>query len=132
MFDTALVREILSKILIAVDRVESRSAVIHHPDDFLVSPAGLEKLDSICMMLIAIGESLKNLDKVTKGQLLARYPEVDWQGAKGARDILAHHYFDVNAEAIFGICRKHIPGLRSAIEDMLHELSSQEPAHDRE
>jgi len=34
-------------------------------DDFLVSEPGLEKLDAICMQLIAIGESLKNLDKIT-------------------------------------------------------------------
>ena len=44
-------------------------------------------------MLIAIGESLKNLDKITGGSLLAKYPEVDWKGAKGARDIISHHYF---------------------------------------
>jgi uncharacterized protein with HEPN domain len=40
------------------------------------------------MMLIAIGESLKNLDKVTGGTLFSRYPEVDWKGAKGIRDII--------------------------------------------
>jgi len=30
---------------------------------FTVTPEGMEKLDSICMQLIAIGESLKNIDK---------------------------------------------------------------------
>ena len=36
-----------------------------------------EKLDSICMQLIAIGEGLKNLDKVTHDFLLPRYPQVE-------------------------------------------------------
>ena len=30
-----------------------------------------------------IGESLKNLDKVTGGRLLSKYSEIDWKGAKG-------------------------------------------------
>jgi len=37
----------------------------------------MEKLDSICMLLIAIGESLKNIDKITKKSLLKQYPEID-------------------------------------------------------
>ena len=43
------------------------------------------------MMLIVIGESLKNLDKITDRKLLPQYSEVDWKKAKGMRDILTHH-----------------------------------------
>ena len=31
------------------------------------------------MLLITIGENLKNLDKVTHGQLLSEYPEIEWE-----------------------------------------------------
>lgn len=34
-------------------------------------------------------ESLKNLDKITGGELLARYPEVDWKKANGSHDFVA-------------------------------------------
>ncbi|MEL6398547.1 MAG: HepT-like ribonuclease domain-containing protein [Cyanobacteria bacterium J06626_4] len=37
-------------------------------------------------------------------ELLAAYPDVDWKGAKGTRDILSHHYDDVDAEVVFDIC----------------------------
>jgi len=74
------------------------------------------------MMIIAIGESLKQLDKITHGNLLIRYPDVDWKGAKGARDIISHHYFDLNAEAVFGICSKDIPTLISTLETMIKDL----------
>ncbi len=100
MFDTELVNEILSQILTAAHRVERRCKGIFEPDDFLVSDAGIDRLDAICMMLIAIGESLKNLDRVTDGKLLVKFPEVDWKGAKGMRDIISHHYFDLNAEVV--------------------------------
>jgi len=111
MFDAELVNEILSQILTAAHRVERRCKGIFEPDDFLVSDAGIDRLDAICMMLIAIGESLKNLDRVTDGKLLVKFPEVDWKGAKGMRDIISHHYFDLNAEVVFYICKDRIPGL---------------------
>lgn len=111
MFDRELVKEILRQILAAATRIERRFKDIHNSDDFLQSDAGIDKLDAICMMLIAIGENLKNLDKVTEGELLVKYPEVDWKGAKGMRDIVSHHYFDLNAEVIFPVCKDRIPGL---------------------
>ncbi len=111
MFDSELAKEILNQILTAARRIERRYEDIHVPDDFLLSDAGIDKLDAICMMLIAIGENLKNLDKITDQKLLLQYPEVDWKGAKGMRDIISHHYFDLNAEVVFSICRDRIPGL---------------------
>lgn len=74
------------------------------------------------MMLIVIGESLKNLDKITEGKLLPLYPEVDWKKAKGMRDILTHHYADINAEAVFNTCNEKIPQLLKTIRKMTEEL----------
>jgi uncharacterized protein with HEPN domain len=118
MFDKELVREILSQVLTAANRIERRGASIRTPDDFLASDEGLDKLDAICMMLIAIGENLKNLDKITGGTLLTQHPEVDWKGAKGMRDIISHHYFDLNAEVVFTVCTERIPSLIKAITKM--------------
>ena len=68
------------------------------------------------------GNHWKNLDKITGGTLLTRYPEVDWKGAKGMRDIISHHYFDLNAEVVFTICREHISSLIKAITKMKDEM----------
>ncbi len=122
MFDTELVNEILSQILTAAHRVERRCEGIFEPDDFLVSDAGIDRLDAICMMLITIGESLKNLDRVTDGKFLVKFPEVDWKGAKGMRDIISHHYFDLNAEVVFSICKERIPGLIETTTKMKKSL----------
>ena len=45
------------------------------------------------MLLIAIDEGLKNIDKITNGSLLSTYPEINWKGAKAMRDIISHQYF---------------------------------------
>ena len=58
----------------------------------------MEKLDAISMQLIAIGEALKNLDKITAESLLPNYSQIDWKKVKGMRDIISHHYFDIDSE----------------------------------
>lgn len=93
MYDIQLAQEILLQILTAAERIRRRAKEITSPDDFISDDDGIDKLDAICMMLIAIGESLKKLDQITGGELLKRYPDIDWTGAKGMRDIISHHYF---------------------------------------
>jgi len=122
MHDLELVREILRQIDAAAGKILTRFQTIGKVTDFTDSPAGEDKLDAICMMLIVIGESLKNLDKITDGTLLSRYPEVDWKKAKGMRDILTHHYADINAEAVFYTCEGKIPQLSKTIKKMMKEL----------
>ncbi len=89
------------------------------------SEHGIDMLDGICMMLIAIGESLKHIDKLTENSFLKEYPEVDWQGAKGVRDILSHHYFDLNSEVVFNICNDHMPKMMETVSKMIDDLGSE-------
>ena len=90
----------------------------------MASDEGLDRLDAICMQLIALGESTKNLDKVTGGSLLPRYPNIEWRRLMGMRDVLSHHYFDLNEEVVFGVCAKQIPRLGQELERMLGDLDS--------
>jgi uncharacterized protein with HEPN domain len=122
MSDNALVLEILSQIYQATQRVLKRFEPIKSPNDFMDSDAGMEKLDSICMQLIVIGESLKNLDKVTDNSLLPRYQQIDWKKVKGMRDIISHHYFDLDAEAVYHVCKNHIDNLAQTINKMIQDL----------
>jgi uncharacterized protein with HEPN domain len=122
MYNRDLVLTILSQILEASGRINRRFSVILAPDDFLKSDDGIDRLDAICMMLIAIGESLKYLDKISGGELFENYPEVDWKGAKGIRDIISHHYFDVDAEIIFSVCKERLPILIQTVQKMTDEL----------
>jgi uncharacterized protein with HEPN domain len=122
MYDRLLVGEILEQISNAVDTILTRFEVVESSDYFLDSTEGMEKLDAICMQLIAIGESLKKIDKITNKELLNRYPEVDWKGAKGIRDIISHHYFDLDAQEIYYVCDQKLPMLKTTIQKMLTEL----------
>jgi uncharacterized protein with HEPN domain len=123
MYDRELVLEILGQIYQATQTILKRFEPVKTLIDFTDSPAGMEKLDSICMLLIAIGEALKNLDKTANKSLLSRYPLVDWKKAKGMRDIISHHYFETDVEVIYDVCKNHIPELAQTINKMIRELS---------
>lgn len=114
--------DILEDILSAIERLEERTKEVHSTEDFLCSSSGLVLLDATCMLLIAIGESLKNLDKTTNGLLLPTYPSIPWKNIKGMRDIIAHHYFDVDASQILWILQNEISPLKNAILYFIKEL----------
>ena len=112
----SLALDILYDIQSAIDRLQKRTERIHDVDDFLGSSEGMILLDATCMLLIAIGESLKNLDKVTEGKLLLTYPSIPWKQVKGMRDIISHHYFDVDPAQVLWIVTNEINPLKAAIE----------------
>jgi len=122
MYDKELVLEVLGQIRTASQTILGRFNSVKTVSDFTDSPAGREKLDSICMLLTAIGESLKKLDKITEGSLLPKYPQIDWKKAKGLRDIISHQYFDVNAEAIYDVCKTKIKILSDTITKIVEGL----------
>lgn len=115
---------ILKQIEQAILRLQERTANIHSVDDFLLTPAGMEKLDASCMLLIAIGESLKGFDKVTEKSVLPAYPQIPWKNVMGVRDIIAHHYFDVDAEEIFDIVHNGLSSLLVAVRYFIQKLSN--------
>ena len=115
--------DILYDILSAIERIQERTKGIHSADDFMLSPEGMTLLDATCMLLIAVGESLKNLDKVTDGKLLPTYPAIPWKQVKGLRDIIAHHYFDVDAGQIFWILSNELTPLQTALQYFIRKLS---------
>jgi uncharacterized protein with HEPN domain len=122
MPDMSLIRERLLQIEESLNRIARRSSGIRSPDDFTANDENLDKLDAIAMMLIAIGESFKKIDFETDGQYLEKYPEIDWHGVIGLRNVLAHDYFDIDAEEIFKICQRDIPQLLNTVQRMLREI----------
>ena len=122
MYDKSLVIEILTQIENAIKITLQRFEIVDSVDYFTNTPQGMEKLDSICMQLIAIGESLKNIDKITNKELLEKYPQIDWKGAKGMRDIISHHYFDIDANDIYFVCDAKLEELLETIVLMKQEL----------
>ena len=120
--DIAMVYETLKNIDTAITRLQERSLEIQSVNDYLTSPIGMEKLDAARMVLIALGESVKTLDKLTDKKLLPTYPSIDWKGVMGVRDVIAHHYFEVDPDAVFDIIKNDLNPLKEAINFFKEQL----------
>ena len=112
----------LRKIEQAIDRIIKKSACMDSYHYYYNTPSGMERLESTCMLLIAIGEGLKCVDKLTDKQLLVQYPEIDWKGAMGIRDIIAHHYFDLDGEIVYSVVKTKLPDMLVTIRAILKKI----------
>ncbi|WP_226995406.1 DUF86 domain-containing protein, partial [Candidatus Symbiothrix dinenymphae] len=112
-------QHIEESLLLLVESTE----IITTGDDFLTTPSGMLMLDGVYMRLFAIGEEVKNLDKHSNKELLPAYPSIPWRKIMGLRDIIAHHYFEVDANIIFDVLLNEVPPLLDVITKMKRDLA---------
>jgi uncharacterized protein with HEPN domain len=78
--------------------------------------------DAVIRNFEVIGEATNNLPE----DLKARYPSVAWKQIAGLRDILAHGYFRIDYEVVWGIVTDRIPGFKKDIAKILKEEERRE------
>lgn len=106
---------LLTPLRQALERIERKARPLVANPSLLDSEEGQDLLDVICMQFLAAGEALKRLEKLQPGLLASNFPDIDWKGAMGFRDVIAHQYFDLDAEQVLLICQEALPGLLGAI-----------------
>ena len=130
MCKSQIIESLLKKISQTVERILANSETITSPSFYLLTPSGMERLESTCMLLIAIGEGVKGVDKLTDKKLLSFYPEMDWKGVMGMRDIIAHHYFDLDAEIVYDVIKHDLPMLKDVLQQIIDDLKISNQAID--
>ena len=130
MCKSQIIESLLKKILQTVERILANSETITSPSFYLLTPSGMERLESTCMLLIAIGEGVKGVDKLTDKKLLSFYPGMDWKGVMGMRDIIAHHYVDLDAEIVYDVIKHDLPKLKDVLQQIVDDLKVSNQAID--
>ena len=130
MCKSQIIESLLKKIFQTVERILANSETITSPSFYLLTPSGMERLESTCMLLIAIGEGVKGVDKLTDKKLLSFYPEMDWKGVMGMRDIIAHHYFDLDAEIVYDVIKHDLTKLKDVLQQIIDDLKISNQAID--
>lgn len=74
------------------------------------------------MLIEAIGEGIKKIDRKTDKTLLPLRPEIPRLEIMGMRDHIAHGYFDIDAELVFETIKNDIEPLSQAISYLLEFL----------
>jgi uncharacterized protein with HEPN domain len=98
---------------------------VRDANDYLLSPEGMKNLAASCMLIEAIGESVKKIDRRTDGKLLLLRPEIPWKLVMGMRDHIAHGYFDIDADVVFLTIKKHLAPLLEAVRFFIAYIPNQ-------
>ncbi len=101
----------LKGILDAAEKIVNFASSFSSPDAFF---ADQKSFDAVCMNFIVIGEMVDRISDEFKRENAA----VDWKSIKGLRNMIAHDYFGVDAEEIWGIIQLHIPTLIKSIRNI--------------
>nr|WP_320015564.1 HepT-like ribonuclease domain-containing protein [uncultured Desulfobacter sp.] len=104
------------------ERIRVRFKEVTSVSELTDSFAGVEKLDLLLMPLIVIGELVTKIDHITKQALFKKYPQTPWREIKGLRNVVAHNYYEVNAEEIFDTCKNDIPKLAKTIKQIISDF----------
>ena len=120
-----IVEDLLKQIRESIHNLELWNAPLMDVNELLASPDGMKTLAADCMLIEAIGESIKRVDERTHQQLLPLRPEIPWKAVKGMRDHIAHGYFDINTDLVWDVVKNDLPALKDAIDyfiDNLYEI----------
>jgi uncharacterized protein with HEPN domain len=102
----------------ALERIQRKAEPLLANPNLLETEEGEDLLDVICMQFLASGDALKRLDKLRPGLLSESFPQIDWKGAMGFRDVIAHQYFDLDAEQVLLICKEALPAVLKAVRSL--------------
>ncbi|HLB52472.1 MAG TPA: DUF86 domain-containing protein [Chlamydiales bacterium] len=73
--------------------------------------------DAVIRRLEIIGEAVKNLPLAYR----AKHPDIPWKQMAGMRDILTHHYFDVDLVLTWKVVKHELPQVKKQISALLKE-----------
>jgi uncharacterized protein with HEPN domain len=95
----------------------------------IIRYTGSRKVEDFVADEMAYDATLRNLEvlgeaaKAMPENVRQRYPEVDWRGIAGLRDILAHAYFTLDNATLWKIVRTDVVQVLSLLERIEKELS---------
>ena len=109
------IKQYLEDILQAIRDIEQYTANAKDFDEFSSSAM---RVHAILYNLEIIGEAVKNIPAAVK----KKYSYVEWRKMAGLRDIVAHEYFGVSLEIIWGVIQNNLPLVKEQIEGILREV----------
>ena len=122
--EIVLVHEIFKQIRTAILQLQEWNKDVVSMHDLERSPLGMQRLAGNYMLIQAIGEGIKKIDKYTEGKIWVYRPEIPWKRVMGMRNRISHGYFDLDTSYIDDIIKNDLSPLLSAIDFYINMTSS--------
>jgi uncharacterized protein with HEPN domain len=109
MYNTDII--LIKQMIQTIDRIFEYTANFANPDEFV---ADYKTFDATLMNFVALGETVGKLSE----QFRKRNEQVEWRKIYAFRNLIAHDYFGIDEEEVFGIIKKHLPALKLDLEKL--------------
>ena len=114
--------DLLQQIKTGILSLQEWNKGIDDMNTMLMSPQGMQALAGNCMIIMAVAEGFKKIDKYTDEKFLSLRPEIPWKQVFGLRNRIAHGYFDIDVEVITQVINEDLQPLLEATEFFIEKL----------
>ncbi len=105
----------LLAILEAIDKILKYSKEINNEDELIENEL---LYDALLMNFVVIGEMSDRIPLEIKD----KFKEIEWVKIKSFRNIIAHDYLGIDAEAVWQVIKTKIPMLKKQITNIMNKL----------
>ena len=116
-----IIRENLLNIRKSILMLQEWNEGVQSTDEWTSSSSGMQKLAANCMLIEAIGEAVKQVDKRAGREFLNQRPEIPWQDVMSMRNHIAHGYFDLDDAYVLAVVQHDLQPLLEAVESLLQD-----------
>ena len=117
--EQSIIEENLKILIESCEYIIEWNEKIFSFEDYLLSSSGMQTMAASCMLIEAIGECIKSIDKRSSDFLESHSPDIPWRNFVGIRNRIAHGYHNLDAGIIFETVKNEIPKLREAVVKIL-------------
>ena len=122
-FQSSQQRELVTHILLQIKKaildLKDWNKDVKSMDELMTSAEGMQRLAGNCMLIQAIGEGFKQVDKRTNGELLKLRNDIPWRQIIGMRDRISHGYFEIDTDYIDDVINNDLTILLEATEYLI-------------
>ncbi|MCG3166171.1 MAG: hypothetical protein POELPBGB_01947 [Bacteroidia bacterium] len=104
----------LLSMLEAIQKIEKFSSDLETWQDL---KNDLESFDACLLNFVIIGEMVLRLEP----DFMSSHPEIEWHKIRGFRNLVAHDYFGIDPEEVWGIIENKIPQLKTFITKFIEQ-----------
>ena len=116
-----VIRENLLNIRKSILMLQEWNEGVQSTDEWTSTSSGMQKLAANCMLIEAIGEAVKQVDKRAGREFLNQRSEIPWQDVMSMRNHIAHGYFDLDDAYVLAVVQHDLQPLLEAVDSLLQD-----------
>lgn len=119
-----IIQDTLLNIRKSIMLLQEWNEGVKSTDEWANSPSGMQKLAANCMLIEAIGEAIKKIEKRAGSEFLNQRSEIPWHDVMCMRNHIAHGYFELDDAYVLSVIQNDLDPLLVAINSLIKQTET--------